>query len=115
MERADDGVPKLFLTWRALAVRAEVPDAFRPGAVYEPLAAEGPRAAHVLAFGRGGRVVTVAPRLVLGLARAGGFGATTLSLPPGTWSDRLSGAAWSGAVALDQLLGAFPVALLVRD
>lgn len=115
MERADDGLPKLFLTWRALGVRAEVPDAFRPGAVYEALAAAGPQAAHVVAYGRAGRVVTVAPRLVLGLARAGGFGASTLTLPPGAWTDRLSGAAWSGEVGLGDLLGAFPVALLVRD
>ena len=115
MARADDGLPKLFLTWRALGVRAEVPDAFRPGAAYEPLAAQGPQAGHAVAFGRAGRVVAVAPRLVLGLARSGGFGATSLPLPAGTWTDRLTGAAWSGPVALDELLGGFPVALLVRD
>ncbi|HET6810600.1 MAG TPA: malto-oligosyltrehalose synthase [Acidimicrobiales bacterium] len=115
MERSDDGLPKLFLTWRALGVRAEVPAAFTPGAAYEPLAADGPRSNHVVAFGRAGRVVAVAPRLVLGLARAGGFGATTLALPPGTWTDRLSGAAWSGRVGMTELLDAFPVALLVRD
>jgi (1->4)-alpha-D-glucan 1-alpha-D-glucosylmutase len=115
MARSDEGVPKLFLTWRALGVRAEVPDGFRPGAAYEPLAAAGPQADHVVAFGRAGRVVTVAPRLVLGLARAGGFGTTTITLPPGTWTDRLSGAAWSGPVELAELLAAFPVALLVRN
>ena len=115
LERADDGLPKLFLTWRALTLRAERADAFRAGASYEPLTAEGPQASHVVAFVRAGQVVTVAPRLVLGLARAGGFGPTSLTLPPGRWTDRLSGAAWSGPVGLDELLGAFPVAVLVRE
>ncbi len=50
---------------------------------YEPLVASGPAGDHVVAFARGGRVVTVAPRLPIGLERIGGWGATTVRLPNG--------------------------------
>jgi (1->4)-alpha-D-glucan 1-alpha-D-glucosylmutase len=66
-----------------------------------------------VAFTRGTRVVTVVPRLVLGLARRGGFGTTTLDLPPGRWTNVLTGEAHHGGpTAVHALLGGFPVALL---
>ena len=113
--RAEEGLAKLLVTRRGLEVRAERPGAFGPGASYEPLEAEGPASEHVVAFSRGGEVITVAPRLVIGLERAGGFGATALPLPPGAWADRLSGATWSGRPRVEEVLEDFPVALLVRD
>jgi (1->4)-alpha-D-glucan 1-alpha-D-glucosylmutase len=109
-KEADSGLPKLVLTQRALHLRRRRPEAFRAGS-YEPLAPEGAKADHAVAFVRGGAVVAVAPRLVLGLG--GDWGDTTLSLPPGTWTDVLDGArTFTGEVALADLLAPFPVALL---
>jgi (1->4)-alpha-D-glucan 1-alpha-D-glucosylmutase len=117
----DEGVPKLWLTHRALQLRRERPAAFGPDAAYEPLYAAGARADHLLAFVRGGQVVTIAPRLVVGLG--GGFvdwewDDTTLALPAGRWRCVLSGQVADGGpdgVPLRELLAAFPVGLLVRE
>jgi (1->4)-alpha-D-glucan 1-alpha-D-glucosylmutase len=117
--KAYSGLPKLLLTHRALHLRARRPEYFRVGSAYEPLTASDPKAAHAVAFARtaaGGSagVVTVAPRLVLGLDRD--WAGTTLRLPDGRWSDVLDGGArtFEGEVALADLLGPFPVALLER-
>lgn len=117
--KADSGLPKLLLTHRALHLRARRPECFRVGSGYEPLTVSGPKAAHAVAFARtaaGGTagVVTVAPRLVLGLD--GDWAGPTLRLPDGRWSDVLDGGdrTFEGEVALADLLGPFPVALLER-
>ena len=118
-----DGGTKLAVVLAALAVRRDHPAAFGPGAAgrYQPLVAQGPAARHALAAGRGDEVVTVATRLPVGLQRLGGWGDTTLALPPGQWSSRLGpgtwgrlgGGTWEGDVSLSDLLGGLPVALLV--
>ena len=54
----------------------------------------------------------MAPRLVVGLARRGGWGDTVLTLPDGSWRDVLTGITSTGTVAVAQLLGGFPVAVL---
>ncbi|MCK9531647.1 MAG: malto-oligosyltrehalose synthase [Gammaproteobacteria bacterium] len=51
MENLNDGRAKLYVTWRALALRRSLPDVFLRGD-YQPLAADGPQAAHVVAFAR---------------------------------------------------------------
>ncbi len=115
LRRSDEGLPKLHVTRAALQLRRRAPEAFGPGAAgaYRPLAGAGEAAGHVVAFARGERVVTVVPRLVLGLARRGGWGDTTVELPAGAWRDELTGrAVEGGAVSLAALLDAFPVALL---
>ena len=113
--RVDEGGPKLWLTQRALAVRRANPDAFGPVGGYQPLVATGERADHAVGFVRGERVVVVVPRLVLGLEAAGGWADTTVELPAGEWADALGGTTTEGgAVRLADLLGRFPVALLVR-
>jgi (1->4)-alpha-D-glucan 1-alpha-D-glucosylmutase len=110
--RRADGWPKLLVTSRALRLRAERPEAFRLG-TYEALPAAGRRACHAFAFCRGGEVVTVVPRLTLGLER--GWSDTTVELPAGRWVDRLGGGEWAGGrVRLARLLAGFPVALLAR-
>ncbi len=117
---ADEGATKLWTVWQALAVGREHPEAF--SAIYEPLVARGAAADHVVGFVRGGRVATVVPRLVLGLARSGGWGDTTVELPPGRWTDVL-GASVVGSdddggpvtVPVGELLSGFPMALLVRQ
>jgi (1->4)-alpha-D-glucan 1-alpha-D-glucosylmutase len=112
LERMDEGLPKLFVIQRALAVRRRRPDLFGPEATYTPLAARGAKAAHVVALARGGGLVAVAPRLVLGLG--GDWGDTTLALPPGDWRDAFTGREARGEAPLAALLGAFPVALLMQ-
>jgi (1->4)-alpha-D-glucan 1-alpha-D-glucosylmutase len=65
----EDGRIKLYLTWRALELRAASPDLFARGE-YVPLTAAGAKADHLVAFARrdGEREVIVAvPRLVAGL------------------------------------------------
>lgn len=105
---------KLWLTRRLLRLRAERPDLLGPAAEYEPLWPAGPRARHAVAFRRGEGLITVVPRLVLGLQRAGGWGDTVIGLPSGRWQDHLSATSWSGAVPLAHLLGSFPVSVLVK-
>ena len=111
--RADSGLPKLLVVQRTLQLRRQRPDLFGPGATYQPLVAQGPRAANVLAFVRGEAAVTLVPRLVLRLN--GDWAGTELELPPGEWRDELTGEpATGGRQPLARLLGRFPVALLVR-
>ncbi len=110
MERADEGLPKLLVVQRALALRRDRPEVF--AGAYEPLAARGSAREHVVAYSRGARVITVVPRLVLGLRRRGGWGDTELELPAGRWVDAFSGRTWQGTLSVGSLLHDFPVALL---
>jgi (1->4)-alpha-D-glucan 1-alpha-D-glucosylmutase len=118
--RAEDGLPKMLLTHRALNLRTRRPEYFCVGSGYRPLAATGPKAAHAVAFARTAAgpdrdagVLAVAPRLVLGLA--GDWAGTTLQLPDGRFEDVLGGnRSFTGELPLAELLGPFPVALLER-
>jgi (1->4)-alpha-D-glucan 1-alpha-D-glucosylmutase len=77
------------------------------------LRARGEKAAHVVAFARGGRIVVVVPRLIITLAND--WADTTLCLPEGDWVDELTGEnAGSGERTVGELLRQFPVALLSR-
>ena len=112
----DSGAAKLHLVRAALTARRDRPDAFGADATYEPLTARGAAAEHVVAFARSSQVVTVVPRLALGLRRTGGWKDTAVPLPPGSWTDVLSARRHDGGEAyLLRLLRDFPVALLVRD
>ncbi|MFC8359725.1 malto-oligosyltrehalose synthase [Streptomyces griseorubiginosus] len=111
----EDSGDKGALTAAALRLRRRRPEVFGASAAYEPLAAEGPAAAHCVAFTRSGEVLTAVTRLSLRLAEAGGWGETVLPLPAGVWSDVLvPEREFSGRVRLADLLGASPVALLER-
>jgi (1->4)-alpha-D-glucan 1-alpha-D-glucosylmutase len=111
--RVNEGLPKLWLIRQALALRRRRPELFGPKADYRPLLATGERAGHVVAFARGGRVVTVVPRLVLGLN--GEWGDTTLEVPDGAWRNILTGDGVGGSVTrMADVLARFPVALLTR-
>ena len=111
---ADPAVKQL-LTHVALIARREHPELF---VSYEPLAASGEAASHVLAFDRGG-AVAVATRLAVGLAARGGWGGTRLQLPAGRWQDLLTGRRLvvdeQGDVLVGEVLADYPVALLVRE
>ena len=113
LARMDEGLPKLFTIQRVLSLRARDPGAFGPGSTYEALWATGPRARHVVAFTRAGRVLTVAPRLTLTLD--GAWRDTHLALPEGDWTDVLTGATVAGAVALEELLDGFPVLVATKE
>jgi (1->4)-alpha-D-glucan 1-alpha-D-glucosylmutase len=114
LARADEGLPKMFMVHRALAVRRAVPHAFcGPDAGYERMQADGPRRDHVVAFLRGGSVAVVVPRLTVRLG--GAWHGTTIGLPAGSWTNVLDGSARSGTVDIGGLLADFPVALLVRS
>lgn len=119
--RMDEGLPKLRLVRDALWLRRRRREAFGAGAAgaYRPLDLTGPAAAHGVGFTRGDVVAVVVPRLVLGLAAQGGWDGTAVSLPAGDWTDVITGRTWAvadpGGVAMADLLGAFPVALLERS
>lgn len=108
-EDGDDAVDKLHVTSSALRLRRDRPELF---ATYAPVVARGSAAGHVLAFDRGG-AITVATRLPVGLAAAGGWGDTSLDLPAGRWHDVLTGTSTTGRLA--DLLATHPVALLVEE
>jgi (1->4)-alpha-D-glucan 1-alpha-D-glucosylmutase len=113
----ESGLAKIWLISRVLGVRRHRPELFGVAGTYQPLPAQGSRAVHVVAFARGGEAVVVVPRLV---SRLGALDAdwadTTLALPPGRWRDELSDLSHEGGtVPLAQLLGTFPMALLLPD
>ncbi|CAM5327645.1 Malto-oligosyltrehalose synthase OS=Streptomyces tendae OX=1932 GN=treY PE=4 SV=1 [Streptomyces tendae] len=104
---------KAALTRAALALRARRPGTFGDAGTYEPLPAEGPAAAHCVAFVRSGRALTAVTRLSLRLAEAGGWRGTTLPLPPGRWADTLApGREFTGHARVEDLFADTPVALL---
>jgi (1->4)-alpha-D-glucan 1-alpha-D-glucosylmutase len=79
------------------------------------LPAEGPAAAHCLAFVRSGTALTAVTRLSLRLAEAGGWRDTHLPLPPGRWADALDpGREFTGHARVEDLFARVPVALLER-
>ncbi|MFC8514564.1 malto-oligosyltrehalose synthase [Streptomyces sp. NPDC057257] len=111
----EDPGDKGALTAAALRLRARRPGVFGDAATYAPLAAEGPAAAHCVAFARSGEVVTAVTRLSLRLAEAGGWRDTRLPLPPGRWADVLSPEReFTGHARVEELFERLPVALLER-
>ncbi len=105
------GEAKLWTIARALSVRRAWPDCFDEGGAYTPLSVVGAEQHRVVAFQRGTRVVTVAPRLTFSLS---GWRDTCVVLPEGRFVNVLTGERVS-AGGLSPLLAQFPVALLVAD
>ncbi|WP_149180744.1 malto-oligosyltrehalose synthase [Streptomyces sp. TRM49041] len=111
---------KTAVTRAALGLRRRHPDVFGEPGTYEPLSADGPAAAHCVAFhrsGPSGRVLMAVTRLSLRLAEAGGWNGTSLTLPEGRWRDALAeeGGYVEGGrrpVPLAELFARRPVALL---
>jgi (1->4)-alpha-D-glucan 1-alpha-D-glucosylmutase len=121
MARMDEGLPKLWLTARTLNLRQQHPEWFGPQAEYEPLAAEGEYAVHVVAFMRRQRVITLVPRLFTRLpgspdSIAKAWGNTVIKLPQGNWRNQLEpDKVYAGDVQLRELLQQVPVALLAKE
>ena len=114
MEHFEEGSPKLWVITRALHLRAERPASFDSNASYTPLIAQGAKADHVIAYLRSSDVIAIAPRFPHRLGDT--WSGTTIALPTGKWTDRLSGQTHEGGVLrISALLDHFPVALLVKD
>jgi (1->4)-alpha-D-glucan 1-alpha-D-glucosylmutase len=114
MERMDDGLPKMWVIHQALQLRRDRPEMFSADAVYTPLVVSGAKVDNVIAYMRGNAIATIVPRLTMKVMDA--WRDTTVVLPEGTWTNRLTGAAMSGgAVQMRSLVREFPVALLVRE
>ena len=112
---------KLLVTSRALRVRRDHVEAFTgTDAGYRSLAAStGNAFTFARTVGEEARVVVVATRLALSLARYGGWQEHTVTLPAtagGRWRCALSGRVFeAGETRLAELLSDLPVALLVSD
>jgi (1->4)-alpha-D-glucan 1-alpha-D-glucosylmutase len=109
---ADDPRAKLFVTVRALNCRKAHAKLFAEGE-YVPLPATGEHADRVFAFARvlgGSTAVVAVPRFTAGLKS---WGDTALPLPPGRYTNALTGGRLEGAVGASELFAALPAALLV--
>lgn len=133
LTRWHDGHVKQHILGVALRARRDLRHLFASGA-YLPLEVRGERRDHVIAFARhrdDAWAVTIAPRLYARLARDSGLGLgepplgerawmdTVVMLPsdaPERWVDMLGNqGAFGHELPLSELLGRFPLALLLRD
>lgn len=104
---------KLLVTSRTLRLRRAHPEWFGPGSPYEPVAARGPAAEHLIGFARGG-AVALATRLPVGLERRGGWNGTRVDVRHQGWRDVLTGCTHMGPfLDADRVFEHLPVALLV--
>ena len=114
MERAGDGLPKLWLIKQGLALRGRHPEWFGADADIQRLNVHGRWSDHAIAYVRAGSVIAVAPRLVVKLG--GDWRDTAIDLPEGNWLNHLTGDRWvQGLTGVAELLRRFPVALLSRE
>ncbi len=112
-ERADEGLPKLWLIKKGLGLRRSNPSWFAPSSTYRPIFAQGQFASHLVAFARGEHVVAVVPRLSLKLQ--GDWADTTIRLPGRRWCNVLTGEILDQEIVTpSQLFKRFPVSLLAR-
>lgn len=109
----DEGLTKLHVIRKALALRAAYPDVFGAESRYEPLEVRGPKASHVVAFTRtdpqGTQVTVVASRWP---ATAWGDTSVSVSDPRGAMNV-LTDERFEGRTLLAKLFAELPVALLV--
>jgi (1->4)-alpha-D-glucan 1-alpha-D-glucosylmutase len=113
MQRAESGLPKLWLAHKALTLRRNHPEWFGAQADYLPLQALGAKAAHVLGFARAGSVAVVVQRW--NIERGDSWAGSTVDMPPGQWRNLLTGDVLQGGrLRIQSLLNRFPVALLER-
>ncbi len=108
-KRRDVGLPKLWIIQKTLEFRAGHQELFNGN--YEPVFPRGNNADHVIAFVRGGGVMTVVPRFMQ--SRPGEL--PQLLLPRGRWRNEFTGETFIGEIATGEVFAKFPVALLVRE
>lgn len=112
--RRREGLPKLWIVQKTLQLRREHPRLFGATGNYFPIHATGPKSDHVIAYLRGGEVLTIAPRWFLKLG--GTWDTTAIELPPGQWRHVFDGRSFTGGPCfMKELLDLFPVALLFKE
>jgi (1->4)-alpha-D-glucan 1-alpha-D-glucosylmutase len=105
----DMGASKLRLIHRLLGHRRAKPEVYMSGD-YEPLRFGGRRADEAVGYQRRALAVVI-PRL-----GSDAWADTTVELPAGQWTDVITGSSVDGRRrTLAQVLGSFPVGVLVRD
>lgn len=109
-ERRAEGLPKLWLIQKTLKLRERLSDF--SSLDYQPVFASGAHAENLLAFSRGGQIVTVVPRFSLKIKND--WQDTSLELPTGNWRNEFTGENFSGTVRAKNLFQQFPVAMLVK-
>jgi (1->4)-alpha-D-glucan 1-alpha-D-glucosylmutase len=136
LEAPEDGRLKMYLIWKALSLRKQQADLFQQGE-YLPLAVEGAKADHVVAFARksgGTSALVVVPRQIAGLLNDNDhpptgsrvWDDTHVLLPFGGCSKKsrnvftgealdLPGADKHTEISVSKLLAEFPVALCLLD
>lgn len=105
--------PKMRVVRAALHARRDRPSSFLEGG-YTPVLAHGAAADHVVAYLRGDDVLTAVSRHSVRLHETG-WGDTELTLPDGSWTDRITGKPHTGTVAAADLFAELPAVLLERD
>jgi (1->4)-alpha-D-glucan 1-alpha-D-glucosylmutase len=106
----NEGLPKLWLIQRTMALRAQRLEIF--GGEYQQLPVHGTFADRIIAFMRGQCVLTVAPRLA---STVKNWEDTALELPKGAWLNEFTGELFRDTrIEIAALLHDFPVALLAR-
>jgi (1->4)-alpha-D-glucan 1-alpha-D-glucosylmutase len=114
LQRADSGMPKLWVVHSALCLRRDNPDWFAEDASYTPILAEGLKSDHLVGFLRGDSVAILVPRWTLRLN--GNWANTAVNLPDGQWRNLLTRDTIAGGrVRARALFEKFPVALLTRE
>jgi (1->4)-alpha-D-glucan 1-alpha-D-glucosylmutase len=104
--------PKFRVVSAALRLRRDRAASFTDGG-YTPVLAHGRAAEHLVAFFRGDDVLTAVTRHTVRLSETG-WRDTSLALPAGVWTDRISGGRFSGTVLAAELFADLPVALMER-
>ncbi|GAB3080978.1 malto-oligosyltrehalose synthase [Corynebacterium aquatimens] len=107
----------------AATLRRQYPDIFI-GGNYQAVFGVGEAESHLVGIARGDAdtrgdaglsVIALCVRRPLMLEDRGGWGDTTVTLPEGDWTDRLTGRTFSGTVEVASLLDVLPTALLVSQ
>lgn len=113
LERAKEGLSKLWTVRQALCVRKTHPQCFGAQGCYRPIWASGPKASNMIAYQRGEDVVVAVPRLLMSLKN---WEDTHVDIPEGRWLNQMTGDPVDGGrVQAGVLMNRFPVALLTRD
>lgn len=113
MMRMDQGLPKLWLIYKTLALRKKHPELFN-GTEYTSLMLQGEKPQHGVAFLRKDAVLTFTQRLVVSLKEH--WGKTYLNIPAGNWLNILTEERFTGGkIMITDIIKKFPVAIFVKE
>ncbi len=113
LEHLDTGLTKMFVLHQCLKVRRENQECFGADSSYTPLEISGAKAGNIIGFRRNERIITIAPRLLLGLQND--WQDTLLKLPAGRWTNVFSSQTFENVIEIKNLLSDFPLALLIKE